>query len=132
MFVELLSDHLGQKASTRIDVSDADGSFLISAGRAKAVAGDPLSDAVGRSIAEAMGEITGGLEKAVDVAYARFAQAQTKSHRNSLSEIFGEGADGDPKRTLGAFLIASYHSSKATPGRPARAPHQPTSCRPNP
>jgi hypothetical protein len=66
MFVELLSDHLGQKAGTRIDVSDADGSFLISAGRAKAVAGDPLADTVGRSISDAMGKITGGLEKAVD------------------------------------------------------------------
>ena len=40
MFVELLSDHLGQKAGTKIDVSDADGSFLISAARAVADATD--------------------------------------------------------------------------------------------
>src|SRR5262245_26768933 len=87
MFVELLLDHLGQKAGTRIDVSDADAKFLIDGGKAKAVAGDPLADVVGKSISDAMGKITGGLQAAVDAALKEFAAAQAKSRKSRVPEI---------------------------------------------
>lgn len=61
MFMELLLDHLGPKAGNRIDVSDADARFLIHSQQAKAVAGDPLAETVGKSVAEAICKITGGL-----------------------------------------------------------------------
>ncbi len=106
MFVELLLDHLGQKAGTRIDVSDADAKFLIDGAKARAVAGDPLAETVGRSISDAMGKITGGLQTAVDAALKDFAAAQAKSRKNRVPEIFGDGPAGDERRTFGRFLLA--------------------------
>src|SRR5262249_13468368 len=112
MFVELLKDFLGQKAGTRIDVSDADAQTLLANSVAKAVAGDPLADVVGRAIADAMGKVTGGLQTAVDAALQQFAQAQTLSRKNQIPRIFGENGHGDPHATFGRFLLAIRHGDR--------------------
>src|SRR5262245_42414608 len=112
MFVELLTDFLGQKAGTRIDVSEADAKALLDAGTAKAVPGDPLADAVQRGVNDAVGKLTAGLQTAVETALKQFATAQSLSRKNAVPRIFGEGRGGDPKHTFGHFLLAVRHGDR--------------------
>src|SRR5687767_160501 len=114
MWIELVKDFLGQKAGQRIDVADADARALVAAGTARDVQGDPLVEAVQKSMAEALSKITGSIGSAVDSAMKEFAAARTRSRRHQVPAIFGEGGQGDPARTFGAYLIAvKSHDLKA-------------------
>jgi HK97 family phage major capsid protein len=106
MWIELLTDLLGQKAGARIDVCDADARLLIDAKKAQAVNNDPIVEAVQKSMAEALGKITGSISGAVDAAMKDFGSSLAKSRRNAVPAIFGENGHGDPKKTFGAFLLA--------------------------
>jgi HK97 family phage major capsid protein len=106
MFVDLITDFMGHKAGTRIDVSDADGAALIETKKARQAPDSALNDIVGKAMASAMEGISGGLQSAVDAALKNFAAAQTLSRKNGNPRIFGATDDGDSKKTFGAFLLA--------------------------
>jgi len=106
MWIELTKDILGQKAGQRIEVEDKDGQALIAAGSAKPVPGDPLADVVGKAMQEMLGKLSSSLNGAVEDALKQFAAAQTLSQKGARKILFGEGSDGDPKRTFGSFLLA--------------------------
>lgn len=106
MFVELLKDFMGQKSGARIDVADADAETLLKTGTAKSVSGDPLGDIIGKSVGAAIEKVSASLQASVEKQLALFAEAQSKSRKNAVPAIFGDGGNGDPKRTFGHFLLA--------------------------
>jgi HK97 family phage major capsid protein len=111
MWIELLTDLLGQKAGARIDVCDADARLLIDAKKAQDVANDPIVEAVTKSMAEALLKITGSISGAVDAAMKDFGNTLAKSRKNAVPAIFGENGNGEPKKTFGAFLLAIQHKN---------------------
>src|SRR3954453_18063125 len=114
MFVQLTRDYLGRKAGERIDLADADAQALLDAGTAAAVAGAPLEAIVQRALEQALAGVGGGVESAVEAALKRFAQAPTLARKNQMPPLFGEGGDGDPRRTFGRFLLAVRSGDRRT------------------
>src|SRR5262245_62077652 len=114
MFVQLTRDYLGRKAGERIDLSEANAQALIAAGTAAAVGDDTITPLVTRALEQALGGIGGSVESAVDAALNRFAQARTLSRKNQIPRIFGEGGEGDPRRTFGRFLLAVRAGDRRT------------------
>ena len=106
MFVRLKKAFQGQQPGTQIDVSDADARTLCEAGVAEVIDGDPLGPLVKRSVENALGNLTGSLNQAVETTLRQFADAQSKSRKNAVPALFGPNGDGDPKRTFGSFLLA--------------------------
>ena len=101
MFVQLVKDFQGQKAGTRIDVTEADAKTLLDAGIAARVEGDQLAPLVQKSMEGMLAGITDTLTKSIDAVLKQFAEAHTKSNKNKVKAIFGEDGDGDPKKTFG-------------------------------
>src|SRR5262245_9256923 len=114
MFVQLTRDYLGRKAGERLDLAKGDAQALIAAGTATAVEGDPLEPIVARALEHALAGVGGGVESAVEAALKRFAQVRTLSRKNQLPRLFGEGGEGDPKRTFGRFLLAVRGGDRRT------------------
>src|SRR5947209_14590201 len=106
MFVQLKKNHFGQKAGARIDVEETVAGSLITQGIAEAMTDDPLAPVVAKSMEALLATLTRGLNNAMDSTLKQFADAQTKSRRNGVPLIFGDGGNGDPKKTFGHFLLA--------------------------
>jgi HK97 family phage major capsid protein len=106
MFVQLTRDFLGKKAGERVDLDDPAAHMLIHSGAAELVRDDVITPLVQRALEQALAGVTGQVQSAVDATLKEFAQAQTKSRKNAVPAIFGEGGQGDPKRTFGRFLLA--------------------------
>jgi hypothetical protein len=66
MFVQLVKDFQGQKAGTRIDVTEADAKTLLDAGIAAKVEGDQLAPLVQKSMERMLAGITDTLTKSID------------------------------------------------------------------
>jgi HK97 family phage major capsid protein len=114
MFVQLTKDYLGQKAGARVDVDEPVARSLIEQGVAEAVHGDPLGPVVARSMETLLAGLTTSLNASIDATLREFAAARTKSRKNAVPAIFGEGNTGDPRRTFGSFLLAvRHHDTKA-------------------
>jgi HK97 family phage major capsid protein len=114
MFVQLVKDFQGQKAGTRIDVTEADAKTLLDAGIAARVEGDQLAPLVQKSMEGMLAGITDTLTKSIDAVLKQFAEAHTKSNKNKVKAIFGEDGDGDPKKTFGRFLLAVMSKDSKT------------------
>jgi HK97 family phage major capsid protein len=107
MFVQLTKDFQGQKAGTRIDVTELDAKTLLDAGLAAKLEGDQLAPLLQKSTEGMLASISDSLTKSIDAALKQVADAHTKSNKNKLKAIFGDaGGDGDPKKTFGYFLLA--------------------------
>src|SRR5262245_43288613 len=106
MFIQLTKDFLGRKPGERIDVSEADAHHLMGQGVADVVKDDPLAPLLTRSAETLLANLTSSLNASIDSALKEFAQTQTRSRRNAVPLLFGEGSSGDPKRTFGQFLLA--------------------------
>ena len=106
MFVQLTKDFQGQKAGTRIDVTEADAKTLLDAGLAAKLDGDQLAPLVQKSMEGMLASISETLTKSIDAALKQVAEAHTKSNKNKVKAIFGDGGEGDPKKTFGNFLLA--------------------------
>jgi hypothetical protein len=96
MFVQLLKDHMGQKAGFRFDTDDAVAQALITSGHAEAIKDDPLAPMIAKSMETMLAGLTTGLSATIDATLKQFANAQTKSNKNAVKAIFGEGGSGDP------------------------------------
>jgi HK97 family phage major capsid protein len=105
-WIELLKDYLGKKAGERLALDAADASPLISAGIARGVTDDPIQAAVARGIEGALGGFTRGLDAIITETLKKFAQAQAHSRKNAVPILFGEGGEGDPKKSFGDWCLA--------------------------
>jgi HK97 family phage major capsid protein len=109
MFVQLTKDYFGQKAGARVDVDEPAARSLIEQGVAEAVHGDPLGPVVARSMETLLTGLTNSLNTTIDATLREFAAARTRSRKNAVPAIFGEGHSGDPRRTFGSYLLAVRH-----------------------
>lgn len=105
MFIELVKDALGQKPGYRFDTDDALANSLIEKGVAKRCEADPLAPAIAKSLETLVDGMNRALDAKVDSFLKEFATTLTKSRKNAVPAIFGNG-NGDPKKTFGRFLIA--------------------------
>jgi HK97 family phage major capsid protein len=105
-WIELLKDTLGKKQGERLALAEADAAPLVSAGIAKWVEDDPIQAAISRGIGGALDGFTRGLDQIIAATLKQFADAQTKSRKNGLPQIFGEGNSGDSKKSFGDWALA--------------------------
>jgi HK97 family phage major capsid protein len=105
MFVQLLKEFMGRKPGERIDVSDSDAAALIAQQLAAPVSDDLITPAIQKAMEQAFGGFQKGLDAVINQALKQFADAQTKSRKNGVPAIFGDG-DGDPRgKTFGDWLL---------------------------
>jgi HK97 family phage major capsid protein len=105
VFIELLKDFLGKKAGERLHLEEAEAKSLIASGIAKAVDNDPLAPVIAKGVGAALDGFNKGLDAIITETLKKFASAQTLSRKNAVPIIFGEGGEGDPKKTYGDFLL---------------------------
>ena len=113
MFFELQKDWNGQKPGARLALSDADAAPLVAAGVLKAVADDPLAPVIARGLESALAGWTKGLDALINQTLQKFAQVQAHSHKNAVPAIFGEGHNGDPKKSFGDWRLAVARNDRA-------------------
>src|SRR6266404_5808238 len=102
MFVQLNKDLLGRKAGERLDVGDAEAQQLIRSGAAVAVSEDPITPAVNRALDGAFARYAQNLDAALNRALKEFADAQGQARKIAVPTLFGPGGDGDPRgKTFG-------------------------------
>jgi HK97 family phage major capsid protein len=108
MFVQLLKDHLGQKAGARVDVDEPVAKTLMEQGIAKELAANPLEELVAKSMEGILASLHKTLEANLEHQLKEFAKAQTCSRKGAAERIFGHrDADANPKgNTFGKFLLA--------------------------
>jgi len=114
MFIQLKKDLLGMKAGARVDVDEAIAKSFIDGGQADAVTDDLITPAVSKALEGAFGKFTQALDGIVEASLKQFAAAQTKSHKNAVPVIFGQGGNGDPKKTFGSYLLAIRNRDQKT------------------
>ncbi|HEX3315415.1 MAG TPA: hypothetical protein VHR72_11015 [Gemmataceae bacterium] len=73
IFVQLVKDFQGQKAGTRIDVTEPDAKTLLDAGLAARIEGDQLAPLVQKSMEGMLASITDTLTKSIDAVLKQFA-----------------------------------------------------------
>jgi len=101
MIVQLTKEYNGQQAGAKLDLPEEEANKLIKDASAKAVEGDPLESVIDAQIAKRMDL----LDKKIEDGLKKFALAAAKSCKNSVPIIFGEGGDGDVKKSFGSLLI---------------------------
>ncbi len=106
MFVQLKQAFQGKPPGERIDVSNEHADILIKGGIAEAIQGDPLGEIVEKQVGGMLESLTRGLNDTITATLKQFAAAQTKSNKNAVPAIFGEGGEGDPRKNFGDFCLA--------------------------
>jgi HK97 family phage major capsid protein len=106
MFVQLTKPFLNRQPGERIDVADADARSLIEQQIAAPVSGDLLTPAVTKALENAFSRFTQSLDSVINTTLQQVADAQSQARRHAVPAIFGEGGEGDPKRSFGDFCVA--------------------------
>lgn len=104
MFLQLKHEYLGHKAGTRLEVPDQHAQDLIGKGVAEAIQGNPIKDLVAKEIGDALTNLSKELNEAINQALTQFKAEASKSRKNAIPAIFGEGGDGDPNHNFGDWL----------------------------
>jgi HK97 family phage major capsid protein len=113
MFIEFTQDFQGRKAGERVAVSEKDREILIKAGVAKAFSDDPLTPVIARGLETALEGWRKGLDAIITQTLKQFADAQRMARKHAAPVIFGEGHDGDPKKTFGDWALAVARQDRA-------------------
>ena len=115
MFIQLTKAFMGKPPGERIDVSDVDAQGLVTAGIATAV---PADDAINSLVQKLTGSIAESMTKSLDAVInatlTKFKEAQSQAKRHAVPAIFGEGANGDPKKNFGDWLYKVAKNDRAT------------------
>ncbi|MGF1582372.1 MAG: phage major capsid protein [Gemmataceae bacterium] len=106
MWIELLTEQFGQAAGQRVDVEETVAKAMIANGSAKAVQGNPVQDTLQAEMSKLTASMTKGLNNAINEGLKQFAKEASKSRKNGIPTIFGEGQTGDTNSTFGRFLLA--------------------------
>jgi len=105
MFIELKKAYFGKQPGERVDVEEASAKNLIEQGIALAVGGDHLGTLIEKQIVGMLEGLTRGLNDTITRTLEQFAHEQTRSRKNGVPAIFGEGGEGDPKKNFGDWLL---------------------------
>ncbi len=106
MWIELIKAFLGKQAGERLHVSVEEGQSLISSGLARAVSDDPLTPVIARGIEAALQGWNKGLDAIINQTLKQFADAQQQSRRVATPILFGDGNQGDAKKSFGDWALA--------------------------
>src|SRR5262245_30358921 len=107
MFVTLKKDYLGHRAGAMLDILEEPVvKSLVEQGIAEATQGDPYGPLMAKAMEATIATLTKNIETVFNEAIRQFGHAQSKSRRNAIPAIFGDGNNGDPKKTFGHFLLA--------------------------
>lgn len=107
MFVTLRKDYLGHKAGATLDIAEDEvAKSLTSQGIADAVQGDPYGPLMAKAMEASAAAMSRNMEAVITQALKQFADAQGKSRKNAVPAIFGDGGEGDPKKSFGDYLLA--------------------------
>jgi HK97 family phage major capsid protein len=105
MFVTLKKDHLGHKAGATLDIHEEPiARSLIEQGVAEAVQGDPYGPLMAKAMQASVETLTRQLNTVLEETLKQFKDAQEQSRRVQKAVLFG-GADGDPERNFGDWLL---------------------------
>jgi HK97 family phage major capsid protein len=105
MFLELLKAVLGKSAGERIWVSDkAEAEKMIAGGDAKAIPGDALGPTIQQAVRDQFAALN--LNQVITDTLKQFADAQAQSRKVSAPILFGEGGQGDAKKSFGDWALA--------------------------
>jgi HK97 family phage major capsid protein len=124
MFVTLKKDYLGHKAGATLDIhEEAVAKTMIDQGLADALQGDPYGPLMAKATEAAVSGLTKNLDAVINKALEEIAKAQSKSRKNAVPLIFGDGGEGDPQRSFGDWClqVAVLGSQKAGPKAKAAA-----------
>jgi HK97 family phage major capsid protein len=123
MFIQLKAPYFGKPAGERVDVDAKHAQSLIDQGVAEAVPGNPIGELVEKQMAVMLDHLTQGVNHAITDAVKKVADAQTKSRKNAVAALFGEGGEGDPDRCFGDWClqIAILGSSRTLPAEKSAA-----------
>jgi HK97 family phage major capsid protein len=107
MFVKLLQAFSGKAVGEQIDVSSEHADLLVKGGIAEAVQGDPLPALIEKHVGGMLESLTKGLNDTITDTIKKIADAQTRSRKNAVPLLFGEGNphEGDPKKNFGDFCL---------------------------
>jgi HK97 family phage major capsid protein len=105
MFVQLTQEFMGKRPGERIDVSEKDAQTLVAQQLAVPVSDDLITPAVQKAIEQAFGGFQKGLDQVINTALKQFADAQTKSRKNGVPAIFGDGEGDHRGKTFGDWLL---------------------------
>jgi len=112
MFVQLKQKYFGKEIGERIDVPEEKHvKSLIEQGIAEAIQGDPLGSLIETQVGNMLTNLTKSLDQTIAETLKKFGEAQSKSRKNGIPLIFGEGGEGDTKKNFGDWLL---HVAKAT------------------
>jgi hypothetical protein len=118
MFIILKKDHLGHKAGATLDIHEEPvAKYLIEQGVAEALQGDPYGPLMAKATEATVSGLTKQLDAVINKVLEEIGKAQSKSRKNAVHLIFGEGGDGDPQRSFGDWClqVAVLGSQKAGP-----------------
>jgi HK97 family phage major capsid protein len=113
MFVQLKKEYFNQPAGKRVDVDEPHARMLIEQGIAEALHDDPLAPVLAKTMENAMGKLSDGINGAITAALKQVAEAQAQARRHSLPALFGPGGEGDPKKNFGDFCLAVARGDRA-------------------
>jgi HK97 family phage major capsid protein len=106
MFLKLTKPYLGKPAGEQVEVPDADqAKNLITIGVAEEVKGDPIGLLIEKQVGGLVEKLTKSLDETITAAVKAVADAQTRSKKNAVPLIFGEGNKGDPDHNFGDFCV---------------------------
>jgi HK97 family phage major capsid protein len=106
MFVQLKKAFLGRQPGERIDVSEADARHLTEQDIAEPLRDDPLGPVVARSVEQMTARLTQSLDAIITHTLKQFADAQSQARKHSVPALFGDGKDGDPRKSFGDWCLA--------------------------
>src|SRR5262245_29676416 len=106
MWCELQKDYLGQKAGARVELDEDVGKALVSKGIAREAPNATIEELVQKSAQGMLAQFQKELETQVNGCIKQFGDALALSRKGADRRIFGDGGEGDRKKTFGAFLVA--------------------------
>jgi HK97 family phage major capsid protein len=123
MFVTLKKDYLGHKAGATLDIHEEPvATSLVEQGVAEPVPGDPYGPLMSKAVETAVNSLTKQLDTVINATLKQVQETQEQSRKVKKAVLFG-GADGDPERSFGDWLVnvAVACSQKAKPESRSKA-----------
>ena len=87
-------------------MTDQDAEPNVKAGIFEPVKDDPLTPLIQQGVQTSLDGFRKGMDAIINAALKQVGEAQSKSRKNGVPILFGEGHNGDPKKTFGDWCLA--------------------------
>jgi HK97 family phage major capsid protein len=106
MFLSLIKEWQGKPVGEQIDVPDEFAKLLIDQGFAKQAGPSALDGVVSAAVQQATNSWVKSIDQVISATLKQFADAQSQARKSAVPAIFGEGGEGDPKKSFGDWALA--------------------------